>query len=82
MNAWRKSSIRSKVEHLLLIVKRDFGCRKVECRGLTKTQAVEDDVIRGGSRPFYNTGGRGRRNTWGFVSLLQHRWPRTTALRK
>ncbi|MDO4575616.1 MAG: IS5/IS1182 family transposase, partial [Planctomycetia bacterium] len=32
----RKSSIRSKVEHLFLIVKRDFGYRKVVYRGLAK----------------------------------------------
>lgn len=31
-----KSSIRSKVEHVLLIVKRDFGYKKVAYRGLEK----------------------------------------------
>lgn len=32
----RKSSVRSKVEHVFLIVKRDFGYRKVVYRGLAK----------------------------------------------
>jgi transposase, IS5 family len=32
----RKSSVRCKVEHAFLIVKRDFGCRKVSYRGIKK----------------------------------------------
>ena len=32
----RKSSVRSKVEHIFLIVKRDFGYRKTVYRGIAK----------------------------------------------
>ena len=33
---WRKSSVRCKVEHIFLIVKRDFGYAKARYRGLAK----------------------------------------------
>ncbi|PHX60758.1 MAG: hypothetical protein CK552_04195 [Actinobacteria bacterium] len=33
---WRKASVRAKVEHPLLIVKRDFGFTKTRYRGMAK----------------------------------------------
>ena len=40
----RKSSVRCKVEHAFLIVKRDFGYRKVAYKGLKKNQQILDHM--------------------------------------